>query len=273
MKKILAALVLLLWASTANAADNAVTLTPGSGVTMRTRDIGSGIQSSQVILGDIAGAAIYGSAGTANANILSVQGIASMTPLLATVTQSGTWNITNISGTVSLPTGASTSTNQTSQLTQETAINTVLGTQADTVCGTATGTCTLQALIKFLNSATTSAIPAGTNSIGNVNLAVNVTPTTCGGTITTGGTAQNAHTAQSTLHGMTIVNLSTTEVLWFSVTGTAAASGTGSLPLAPATATTFAGTASYTTPAGFGYNTALSVVAATTGHAWSCTRW
>lgn len=34
--------------------------------------------------------------------------------------QSGTWNITNVSGTVSLPTGASTSANQTSQITQET---------------------------------------------------------------------------------------------------------------------------------------------------------
>lgn len=33
-------------------------------------------------------------------------------------TQSGTWNITNISGTVSLPTGASTSANQTSELTK-----------------------------------------------------------------------------------------------------------------------------------------------------------
>lgn len=33
------------------------------------------------------------------------------------VTQSGTWNINNISGTISLPTGASTSANQTTQIT------------------------------------------------------------------------------------------------------------------------------------------------------------
>ena len=67
-----------------------------------------------------------GTAGVASADILTVQGIASMTPLLATVTgtvtanQGGTWNITNISGTVSLPTLASTSTKQSdgSQKTQ-----------------------------------------------------------------------------------------------------------------------------------------------------------
>lgn len=104
-----------------------------------------------------------GIAGTASADVISVQGIASMTPLLVTLNgtntvttvstvtnlaqmngvnllmgngvtgtgsqrvtiasdntafavnaaQSGTWNVTNVSGTVSLPTGASTSANQT----------------------------------------------------------------------------------------------------------------------------------------------------------------
>lgn len=51
-----------------------------------------------------------GTAGTASADILTVQGIASMTPLL--VTLSGTNNINNISGTISLPTGAATAANQ-----------------------------------------------------------------------------------------------------------------------------------------------------------------
>lgn len=148
------------------AADNAVILTPGTGVTMRTVDVGAGVQSSAVILGSTAGAAIYGTAGTANANVLTIQGIASGTVVpisgtLSTVTtvttvstvtnlaqmngaallmgngvtgtgsqrvtiasdntaftvnaaQSGTWNVTNVSGTVSLPTGASTAANQTS---------------------------------------------------------------------------------------------------------------------------------------------------------------
>jgi hypothetical protein len=79
-----------------------------------------------------------------------------------------------VSGTVTANIGTAgtlaTAANQTSQITQETAINTVIGTQADAVCGTATGTCTMAALAKFLNTAATSATPAGTNLIGDVNL-------------------------------------------------------------------------------------------------------
>lgn len=45
-----------------------------------------------------------------------------------------------------------------------------LGSQADAACGTATGTCSLIALQKYNNTATGSAIPAGTNLIGDVNL-------------------------------------------------------------------------------------------------------
>src|SRR5882672_12704416 len=156
MKKLLALLFLLPISqitSIAQAADNAVTLTAGSGVIMRTRDIGAGVQSPYNILGDIAGAAIYGTAGAANTNVITVQGIASgvaqpvtmtSTTITGTVaatqsgtwtvqpgntanttawlvtgtggtfpaTQSGTWNITNISGTISLPTGASTAAKQ-----------------------------------------------------------------------------------------------------------------------------------------------------------------
>lgn len=45
-----------------------------------------------------------------------------------------------------------------------------LGAQADSVCGSATGTCSLIALTKYLNSSVNSAIPSGTNLIGDVNL-------------------------------------------------------------------------------------------------------
>lgn len=103
--------------------------------------------------------------------------------------------------------------------------------------------------------------------------AVNVTPTDCSGSITTGGTAQNAFTAGATKHGFTILNFDTTEPLWISFTGTATAATVASYPLQAATATTFAGAGSFATPAGFGMNTALSVVAATTGHKFSCTWW
>lgn len=51
-----------------------------------------------------------GTAGTPTGGVLSVQGVASGTPIPAS--QSGTWNITNISGTVSLPTGAATAAKQ-----------------------------------------------------------------------------------------------------------------------------------------------------------------
>ncbi len=43
------------------------------------------------------------------------------------------------------------------------------GAKADSVCATATGTCTISALIKFLNTVASSAIPAGTNRIGYVS--------------------------------------------------------------------------------------------------------
>jgi hypothetical protein len=107
--------------------------------------------------------------------------------------------------------------------------------------------------------------------------AFNVTPTDCSSTITTGGTAQNAITAQTTLHGFTIGNIDSTagsgEPLWISFTGTAAASTAGSWPLAAPTATTFAGFTSYSTPPGFGTNHAVSIIGATTGHKFSCTWW
>lgn len=45
-------------------------------------------------------------------------------------TQSGTWNITNVSGTVSLPTGAATSANQSTEITSLGTIATNSGTQA-----------------------------------------------------------------------------------------------------------------------------------------------
>jgi len=101
--------------------------------------------------------------------------------------------------------------------------------------------------------------------------AINLTPVDCSGTITSGGTAQNAFVAGTGRAGFQIANLDTTEVMWINFTGTAAASGLGSFPLAPATVTTFAQLSSYYSAIGF--STALSVVAATTSHKFSCTRW
>lgn len=65
-------------------------------------------------------------------------------------TQSGTWNINNISGTVSLPTGAATAANQTTG-------NTSLATIAGAVAGT-------EMQVDILS------IAAGDNNIGNVDI-------------------------------------------------------------------------------------------------------
>ncbi len=124
-------------------------------------------------------------------------------------------------------------------------------------------------------AATTIALLKALTNVANspAQLAVNVTPTDCSGTVVTGNTAVNAFTAQTTLHGFTILNDDTSEPLWISFTTTAAAATAGSYPLAAATPTTYAGVNSYTSPPGFGTNHALSVVAATNGHKFSCTWW
>lgn len=78
-----------------------------------------------------------GTAGAASSDVLTIQGVASMTPVAVSqsgawtvaATQSGTWNITNISGTVSLPTGASTSAKQPALGTAGTASTDVITVQ------------------------------------------------------------------------------------------------------------------------------------------------
>jgi hypothetical protein len=119
----------------------------------------------------------------------------------------------------------------------------------------------------------------GVDAANNVKTATaaNITPTDCSGTITTGGTAQPAIAAQTTLHGFTIANIDASagsgEPLWLSFTTTAAAATAASYPLAPPAATTFAGMGSYSTPPGFGTNHAVSIIGATTGHKFSCSWW
>lgn len=78
-------------AFSAIAADNTLVVTPGVGLTIRSKDIGSGVQTTMPILGDASGNSIYGTAGSSNANVISVQGIASGTALPAS--QSGTWTV------------------------------------------------------------------------------------------------------------------------------------------------------------------------------------
>lgn len=97
IKRIL--LMLLLACSPAFAADNAVTLTPGAGVTMRTKDVnGAGLQSPFVILGDITGASILGTAGTPNSNVISIQGITNGTLIPVSLTSTISVNVISATG-------------------------------------------------------------------------------------------------------------------------------------------------------------------------------
>jgi hypothetical protein len=236
MKRLLFVLALLL-ANPAIAADN-YTATAGSGLTFAAKDNGSAVLFSRFIGCD---------------NTTTTQ--------CWVVDASGRLTV-NVNGTVPISAAASAAVDGW-DLTQ--------GTKADAAWVSGSGS--VVAILKNIAGGVASPIPAGTATIGNVNGAPNVTPTACSATVVTGGTAVNAITAQTTLHGFTIANIDTTEVLWMSFTTTAAASGTDSYPLPPATATTFAGFGSFTTPPGFGTNHAVSVVAATNGHKFSCTWW
>jgi hypothetical protein len=101
----------------------------------------------------------------------------------------------------------------------------------------------------------------------------NITPTDCSGSIAVAATAQNAFTASATRRGFTIVNNDVTEPLWIAFNGTATIGGVGSYPLAAGASGSFAGAGSFTSPVGFGMNTALSVIATTGSHKYTCTWW
>ncbi len=85
-----------------------VNITPGVGTSVATDDIG-GVQYQRVKV-------VWGADGTANdTDIASSKGlpVQNAGTFAVQAEQSGTWNVTNISGTISLPTGAATAANQT----------------------------------------------------------------------------------------------------------------------------------------------------------------
>lgn len=83
------------------------------------------------------------------------------------------------------------------------------------------------------------------------------------GTVTTGGTAQQIMSSNSSRKGFSVQNVSTGD-LWIRETGTAAA-GQPSLKL---TAGTY-----FETPAGYGSTGAVSIYGATTGQAFTAREW
>lgn len=103
-------------------ADN-IAVTPGTGATVATDDV-SGVQYQRVKLdvgGDGATTPITSTGLPINdaGGSLTVDGTVAVSAVSGTIaaTQSGTWNVTNVSGTVSLPTGAATSANQSTEIT------------------------------------------------------------------------------------------------------------------------------------------------------------
>lgn len=144
-------------------------------------------------------------AGTA---IIGKVGIDQTTPgttNLVSAGQSGAWNITNVSGTVSLPTGAATATGVA-------AVNTTLGTPMQqtggTVAATESGTWTVQPG----NTANTTAWKVDGSAVtqpvsGTVTAAqVNASSTDFSGTVTLGNTYQTALTSSATRKGCLIQN-------------------------------------------------------------------
>lgn len=140
MKRFAALALLALTCLSLTAADNyrqGDTRVTGSSdpVILRTTDT-AGVHTPHVMIdsGGTGGSVPTGTAGTPSSSVVSVQGVASGTAIPAS--QSGTWNVTNISGTVSLPTGAATNAAQT---TAQTSLTTI----ANSATGGATAGATL----------------------------------------------------------------------------------------------------------------------------------
>jgi hypothetical protein len=213
-----------------------------------------------------------GAAVPANASYLGINVGGNLTGWNGAVSNAGTFavqltgatnNVNNVTGTVSLPTGAATAANQT----------TALGIIGNSNSGTVAHGCLIAgySVLGCLGQ-----IDDDVKATGNVIGAPNITLTDCSGSIATGGSQQSAITTQTTLHGFTLANIDNSagsgELIWFSFTGTAAAATAGSYPLAPVSGT-ITGPYTWTSPVGMGTNHAVSIIAATTGHKFSCTWW
>lgn len=112
------------------------------------------------------------SANVTGSNALKVDGSGTTQPVSGTInaTQSGAWNLTNISGSVTLPTGAATAAKQPAIGTAGTASADVLSVQgvANMTPLKTDGSATTQPVSGTVNVNT---LPSGSNTIGNVGLA------------------------------------------------------------------------------------------------------
>lgn len=126
---------------------------------------------------------------TVTSTRLLVDGSGVIQPVSGTVTanQGGTWNITNISGTISLPTGAATSANQTTANASLSSIDTKLTSpiQVQTIAGSA-GSTQLETLLYAAKTITTTASLVNVSGSNQTNrILLTIQPTN--GTIYVGG--------------------------------------------------------------------------------------
>lgn len=223
MKKIALLLLGLLLAQPALAADNAVIVTPGVGVTMKSKDIGAGVQAMQPILSDSAGAALLTTLG-ADAVSNTLTGIPVYSRGL--VFNGTTWDRWTGAVTVS---GVATATLQGT-------INTSIGTTNTTLTSTNTK---LDSII----TNTGAAIPAGTAIIGKVG----VDQTTPG---TTNGVAIVGVNAATALAGNGATGTGSQRVTIASDNSPVSGFGVGATGAAPPANATYMGALSGTTAGG-----------------------
>ena len=232
-----------------------IAVTPGSGTTVGAGSDGTNQIPATILCGASATATLY--AVCVNQAIVNASG-----QLLTLDSQSGAWNITNITGTITLPTLAATSTLQTTGNSTLTTINTSLGTintslgTINTTLGTpmqnSGGSVTANAGTNLNTSAlaTSANLTSGTqktqivdgsgNVIASTNNALNVN----GGVIQTGVSVPiNISTATTTLlvaaSGSTQIYVTSFNVV---------AAGTGNITLEYGTGSSCTGTHALTGP-------------------------
>lgn len=163
---------------------------------------------------------------------------------------------TNVIGHVIADTGSTTAVTGNVATTVADAANVTFGAKAD--AATCATTNTAMACFRQLHTDVTAAIPAGTNTIGSI-APLAVATTDKSGTITTGGTAQNAIASNASRKGWCIQNTDAAEVMYVRVNGTASAT----------TGTKLVAGAQTCNQVNMIDTAAVSVFAATTAHAWS----
>ena len=189
---------LLVSSSAAFAADNGLIVTNGSGPTLRSKDVGAGVQAPSAIFVDQTGVFMgaFSNFGTTPGAVpvpgvnASIIGTPTVTISSGTVTVGGTAAVTQSTSpwVVSIPSG-----NDATQ-----------GTTGDAACATDNGTCTLIALIKRNNQNVSSvaSVNPGTAALWGIGAFGSAPPAN--------GVAIGALGSDSNLHSISVANYGST---------------------------------------------------------------